>query len=175
MVGVSWRPGCPVELTGLRYLRIAYWDFEGRRRRGEMVVGAPQVSAVRLTFAALYGDRFPIRRMRLVDDYGGDDYASIEADNTSSFNCRQRTGGGGYSEHAYGRAIDINPIENPYVYENGTITHRRSQPYLNRSPYRKGMARPNGTLVNAFAKAGWGWGGNWQPAQDLQHFSANGR
>jgi len=174
VVGVSWREGCPLPLADLRYLRVGHWDFDGRRRVGELIVGADHVGAVREAFGALYRARFPIRRMRLVDDYGADDYASIEADNTSAFNCRQRTGGGGWSEHAYGRAIDLNPLENPYVSADGTTTHPRSRPFLERSSYRAGMARRDGTLVRAFSRAGWGWGGNWAPAKDLQHFSSTG-
>jgi hypothetical protein len=113
--------------------------------------------------------------MRLVDDYGADDFASIEADNTSSFNCRRATGSTRWSEHAYGRAIDVNPIENPFVYANGTTTHRASRPYLDRSRIRPGMAIAGRTLVKAFDAVGWGWGGRWSPTTDFQHFSATGR
>jgi hypothetical protein len=175
LYGSSWRPGCPVPLDGLRYLRIGYWGFDRRPHIGEMVVGAPAVAAVRGAFAALYEARFPIRRMRLVDAYGASDFASIEADNTSSFNCRPATGQTRWSEHAFGRAIDINPIENPYVYANGTTVHRASRPYLDRSRSRRGMAMPGGVLVRAFARVGWGWGGTWVGARDLQHFSSSGR
>lgn len=175
LYGSSWRPGCPVGLDGLRYLRIGYWGFDGRARVGEMVLGAPAVAAARRAFATLYRARFPIRRMRLVDAYGASDFASIEADNTSSFNCRRATGQTGWSEHAYGRAIDVNPIENPYVYPNGTTVHRASRPYLDRSRHRPGMALPGGVLVGAFASVGWGWGGSWVGAEDLQHFSSSGR
>ena len=100
--------------------------------------------------------------MRLVDDYGASDYASIEADNTSAFNCRRATGASRWSQHAYGRAIDVNPIENPYVYADGTTTHARSRPYLDRAERRPGMAYRGGTLVRAFPRAGWGWGGTWR-------------
>jgi hypothetical protein len=175
MTGVSWHRGCPVGLDDLRDLRIAYWDFRGRRRVGELVVNRDAVDAMRTAFGALYAARFPIRRMRPVDAYRGDDYASIEADNTSAFNCRAATGSTHWSQHAYGRAIDVNPIENPYVYANGTTTHAASRPYLDRSRVRKGMAVAGGTLVRAFAGVGWGWGGNWSPPRDLQHFSATGR
>jgi hypothetical protein len=175
LYGSSWRPGCPVPLRRLRYLRIAYWDFDGRRRVGEMVVNASAVPAVRVAFADLYAHRFPIRRMRLVDDYGASDYRSIEADNTSAFNCRRATGATRWSEHAYGRAVDVNTIENPYVYADGTTTHRASRPYLDRSRHRKGMAYAGGVLVKAFTKSGWGWGGTWPGPIDYQHFSASGR
>ena len=100
---------------------------------------------------------FPIRRMIPVDAYGGSDFRSIEADNTSAFNCRYVDGTTRWSEHAYGRAIDLNPIENPYVTSAGTTSHRASRPYLRRTPYRPGMAAEGGTLVRAFdASAGVG-------------------
>jgi hypothetical protein len=171
----SWHPGCPVALDQLRYLRIAYWDFEHRPQLGEMVVNASAVRAVQGAFARLFAARFPIRRMRLVDRYGGSDYASIEADNTSSFNCRDATGSSRWSEHAYGLAIDVDPIENPYVYADGTTSHAASRPFLDRHDVRAGMAEPGGTLVRAFSAVGWGWGGRWPLPTDFQHFSVNGR
>jgi D-alanyl-D-alanine carboxypeptidase len=175
--GSSWHPGCPVGLADLRLLRIGYWDFAGRPQVGRMIVAASAVRAVRRAFARLYEARFPIRRMRLVDDFGASDFASIDADNTSAFNCRLATGSSRFSEHAYGRAVDVNPIENPYVYTNGTTTHAASRPYLDRSRHRPGMAFHGGVLVRAFAAARWGWGGDWRPpsATDYQHFSSTGR
>jgi hypothetical protein len=174
VVGVSWHEGCPVPLRRLRYVRVDHWTFRGREKRGELVVHRNAVPALREVFRTLFAERFPIRRMRLVDDYDGSDFDSIEADNTSAFNCRPVSGGGGWSQHAYGRAIDVNPIENPYVYANGTTSHRASRPYLDRRHRRRGMAVRRGALVRAFERAGWGWGGRWSPAKDYQHFSATG-
>jgi hypothetical protein len=118
--------------------------------------------------------RFPIRRIVPVDTYGGSDFRSIEADNTSAFNCRYVDGTRRWSEHAYGRAIDVNPIENPYV-SGGATSHVASRPYVDRSRRRPGMAFEGGALVGAFDAIGWGWGGRWQSATDYQHFSASGR
>jgi hypothetical protein len=112
--------------------------------------------------------------MRLVDAYGADDFRSIEADNTSAFNCRFVDGTSRWSEHAYGRAIDVNPLENPYV-SGGRTSHRRSVPYLDRTRRRPGMAVEGGPLVRAFDAIGWGWGGRWSSPVDYQHFSASGR
>ena len=175
MIGRSWRPGCPVGFSGLRYLTVAHWDFNGHRRLGRMIASRDSVSGLRKAFAFLYERRFPIRRMVLVDSFGGSDYQSIRADNSSAFNCRLRTGGGGWSEHSYGRAVDINPIENPYVAPDGTTLHRESQPFLRRHPYRPGMAVRRGVLVQAFAGSRWRWGGSWSGVHDYQHFSATGR
>ena len=174
MTGVSWHPGCPVPLSDLRLITLTYRGFDGRAHTGLLVANRDAATALVGVFRRLYAARFPIRRMQPVDAYGGDDYRSIEADNTSAFNCRPVSGGSGWSQHAYGRAIDVNPIENPYVTAAGTSAHRASTPYLDRTRHRPGMAYPGGTLVAAFATHGWGWGGSWAGAKDYQHFSANG-
>jgi D-alanyl-D-alanine carboxypeptidase len=173
MSGSSWRPGCPVALAGLRLVRVSHWDFDGRARTGELVVNEDVASDVVRVFHRLYDLRFPIRRMQLVDAYGASDFRSIEADNTSAFNCRRATGSTHWSEHAFGHAIDLDPLENPYV-ENGRTSHRRSLPYLDRSRLRRGMVTP--AVVAAFRSIGWGWGGDWSgPVKDYQHFSLSGR
>lgn len=175
VVGSSWREGCPVPIADLRYLRVPYVGFDGKRHLGELIVHEDAVDAMKQAFAALLAHGHPIRRMRLVDDYGADDFASIERDNTSAFNCRPVTGGTGWSEHSYGRAIDVNPIENPYVFANGTTVHDASEPFLDRSIRRPGMAISGGPYVEEFKAVGWKWGGDWSSPQDLQHFSATGR
>jgi len=175
MTGVSWRPGCPVGLSDLRLLTLTYRGFDGRDHTGQLVANKDAAAALVGAFRRLYAARFPIRRMELVDRYGGDDYRSIEADNTSAFNCRAATGSTHWSNHAYGRAVDVDPIENPYV-SDGTSSHPASAPYLNRSRHRPGMAYTGGTLVDAFRAVGWGWGGSWSGGvKDYQHFSWNGR
>jgi hypothetical protein len=175
MTPTSWRAGCPVSLDDLRLVSLAYIGFDGRAHRGRLIVNRDATSAIIGAFRTLYNARFPIRRMEPVDAYGGDDFRSIEADNTSSFNCRPATGSSNWSNHAYGRAIDVNPIENPYM-SGGKTSHPASVPYLNRGRVRPGMAVAGGTLVRAFAAQGWGWGGSWSGStQDTQHFSYNGR
>jgi hypothetical protein len=174
MRGVSWKPGCPVPLGDLRILRLPYRGFDGRRRVGRLIVHESVAAEVVDVFRRLYAARFPIRRMVPVDAYGGSDFRSIEADNTSAFNCRYVDGTRRWSEHAYGRAIDVNPIENPYV-AGGTTSHRASRPFLDRSRRRPGMAFEGGALVRAFDRIGWGWGGRWTTVKDYQHFSASGR
>ncbi len=168
-----WRPGCPVGLSALRHVSVSFVGFDGRARRGALVVHNDAAADVVKAFRALYRARVPIRRMRPIQAYGGDDFASIEADNTSAFNCRAATGSSRWSEHAYGRAIDLNPIENPYV-SGGRTSHRASVPYLDRSRARAGMAVEGGALVRAFDAVGWGWGGRWSSIKDYQHFSASG-
>jgi hypothetical protein len=174
MTGVSWRPGCPVPLGDLRLLRVSYHGFDGRTRTGRLIVHRDVAREVLSVFRRLYAARFPIRRLVPVDAYGGSDFRSIEADNTSAFNCRYVDGTTRWSEHAYGRAIDVDPIENPYV-SGGTTPHRASERYLDRSRHRRGMAYEGGALVRVFDAIGWGWGGRWSPVKDYQHFSASGR
>jgi hypothetical protein len=173
MTGVSWKPGCPVALGDLRLLRVSHWDFEGRTRTGKLVVHRDVAQELVGAFRDLYAVRFPIRRMWLVDAFGGSDFASIEADNTSAFNCRFVEGTRRWSNHAYGTAIDVNPIENPYV-SGGRTAHRASRPYVSRTPRRPGMAYEGGALVRAFDRIGWGWGGRWTSVKDYQHFSTTG-
>ena len=168
-----WRAKCPVSLSELRHVSLPYVGFDGHAHRGALVVHHSAATDVVTVFRQLYRARFPIRRMRPIQAYGGDDYASIEADNTSAFNCRAATGSSSWSEHAYGRAIDINPIENPYV-EGGRTSHRASVPYLDRSKARPGMAVEGGVLVRAFDAVGGGWGGRWSGIKDYQHFSVSG-
>jgi D-alanyl-D-alanine carboxypeptidase len=175
MTGVSWHRGCPVPLSGLRLLTLSYRGFDQRSYTGRLVVNKTVAGKVVAVFRKLYRAGFPIRHLQLVDAYGGSDFRSIEADNTSAFNCRNATGSSHWSNHAYGLAIDIDPIENPYVTASGGVAHTASRPYLNRSRIRPGMAYPGGALVAAFRSIGWGWGGYWSGDRDYQHFSVNGR
>jgi hypothetical protein len=174
MTGVSWRPGCPVSLRDLRVITSSHWGFDGEVRSGRLIVHEDVAVDVVSVLRRLYAVRFPIRLMLPVDRYGGSDFRSIEADNTSAFNCRYVDGTTRWSEHAYGRAIDINPIENPYV-NGGRTSHPASRPYLDRTPCRRGMACPGNVVVRAFRSIGWGWGGDWTGVKDYQHFSASGR
>jgi D-alanyl-D-alanine carboxypeptidase len=170
----SWRPGCPVPLDDLRLLALTHWGFDGEVHRGELVIHADQARAVKEAFRALFQARFPIKRMQLVDVYGGDDDRSMAANNTSGFNCRTVEGSSSWSEHAYGRAIDINPIQNPAV-QDGRVSPSAGGRYLDRSRRAKGLVRTDDAVVRAFAAIGWGWGGYWTSLKDYQHFSATGR
>ena len=170
MTGVSWRPGCPVGLDRLRVVTLDHWDFAGEVRRGVLVVRADVADEVAAIFGGLFRAGFPIRRMAPVDQYDGDDFTSIEADNTSAFNCRPATGSSEWSHHAYGLAIDLNPLENPYVLD-GRTSHDRSTRFLDRSRQGRGVIVDNGPVVRAFRDAGWHWGGDWSNPVDYQHFS----
>jgi len=171
---VSWHRGCPVPVSDLRLVTLTYWSFDGLTRDGQLVVNRDAVRPIVHAMHALYDARFPIRRMVLVDRYGADDDRSMAADNTSAFNCRPVKGTSRWSQHAYGRAIDINPLENPYVLGNH-VSPPRGRALANRALRRKGMIHAGDAAVRAFAAVGWGWGGYWRSPKDYQHVSANGR
>jgi hypothetical protein len=171
----SWHRGCPVAPAQLRRLRLSYWGFDGRVHRGALVVNAQAVKPLVRVFGRLYAARFPIRRMRPIDAYRAVDERSLAADNTAAFNCRYAIAPGPkrWSAHAYGVAIDLNPVENPYL-ESGRVHPAAGRAYLDRSRHRRGMAIRGGLLVRAFADAGWAWGGRWTGTPAYQHFSSTG-
>jgi hypothetical protein len=176
----SWRPGCPVELSDLRVLTVSHWGFDGKRHTGQLVVNRDVAQPLTKVFERLYELRFPVRHMRLDDMYGPKRARPADGDITGSFRCRQAVpspcvGGsrsGSWSNHAYGHAIDINPVENPYV-GCGMTRDRTSTRYIDRSRLRKGMVTP--AVVRAFRSIGWGWGGEWSgETKDYMHFSTTG-
>jgi D-alanyl-D-alanine carboxypeptidase len=180
LTGRYWRPGCPVPLAQLRLLTVAHWGFDGAVRTGQLVVAREYAHALRGVFRKLYDLQFPIRHMRLVDSYGPEPARPADGDVSGSFECRQAvpspcsggSGTGSWSNHAYGRAIDLNPVENPYV-GCGRTRDRESARYMDRSRLRRGMVTP--AVVSAFRSIGWGWGGAWTGAtKDYMHFSPTG-
>jgi len=175
-LGKSWHHGCPVGAASLRAVTMTFWGFDHTAHTGTLVVNARVVSTVADAFRQIYAARFPIRRMVPIAAYGGDDNKSMAADNTSSFNCRPAVSNGPktWSMHAYGEAIDINTVENPYTLD-GTVRPPSGKPYTNRSWVRPGMIVRGSSPTRAFSAVGWGWGGNWSSSPDYQHFSTNGR
>jgi hypothetical protein len=171
----SWHSGCPVAPSALRRVSLSYWGFDGQVHTGMLVVNSTAARDLVVVFRRLYRARFPIRRMRPIEAYGGSDERSLAADNTSAFNCRYVVGPGPrrWSTHAYGLAIDVNPVENPYI-ENGRVHPRAGRAYRDRTKLRPGMAVTGGALVRAFAAVGWQWGGRWRGTPDYQHFSSTG-
>jgi hypothetical protein len=170
----TYRAGCPVGPPELRTVRLSYWGFDGRAHTGSLVVSRRLTGDVVAVFRRLYDARFPIRRMRPMSEYRGSDEASMAADNTSGFNCRFVAGTTRWSMHAYGEAIDVNTVENPYV-QGAHVSPPAGRKYLDRARVRPGMAVEGGVLVRAFDAVGWKWGGRWTGSSDYQHFSTNGR
>ncbi len=175
MVGSSWHRGCPVGLAKLRLVEVRHWGFDGDVHRGRVIVHRAEAKGILKVMKRLYRVRYPIRRMELIDRYGADDRRSMAADNTSAFNCRFVAGTRRWSMHAYGRAIDVNPVENPYVSEDH-VSPPAGEPYADRSSDVEGVIHAGDGVVRAFAKrAGWEWGGSWSGGtRDDQHFSSNG-
>ena len=174
MIGSSHDPSrCPVEFADLRLLSVRYVGFDSRSHTGRMVVHRRHAKDLVGVFRELYKARFPIRRMQLVDAYGGDDNRSMAADNTSAYNCRTVAGQSSFSAHAYGAAVDINPVENPYITADGVLPAAgRRFVDVNRTPKAsaaRGVIVADDVVVRAFARIGWKWGGVWTEA-DYQHF-----
>jgi hypothetical protein len=174
-VRYSWRRGCPVGPVELRLLRVDYWGLDGRVHQGELIVHRDHARRILGVLKKLFQARYPIQRLRLVDAYRADDDRSMAANNTSGFNCRRVSGSSSWSEHAFGRAIDLNPLRNPYVTRGGRVSPPAGRPYGNRARRAAGMIHAGDGVVRAFAAAGWRWGGSWSGSRDYQHFSSTGR
>ncbi len=168
-LGASWRSGCPVGPTRLRLLEVRHVTIDGGSAIGRIIVHESVANQLVTVFDRLYLHRFPIERMQTVDVYGGDDNASMAANNTSGFNCRAVTGGTGWSRHAYGMAVDVNPRQNPYV-RGATILPPAGSDSLDREHYDPMMIRSGDIVVRSFDGAGWRWGGTWTSPIDYQHF-----
>ena len=170
-LGASWRPGCPLAPASLRRVDIDYVGFDLATHRGELIVHKDLVAEVIAIFEDLRRLRYPIERMRVVDDYTAAlDELSMRDNNTSAFNCRGIPGSRRWSEHAYGRAIDLNPQLNPFVDRNGAFQPANAAPYLDRDRIDPGLLRGGDPAVQAFTDRGWRWGGDWQTLKDYQHF-----
>lgn len=168
-LGPTWQPGCPVAPADLRLVRVTYAAHDGTAEIGELIVAAAGAEDIVAVFEQIYAAHFPITRMQTIEAYGGDDDASMAADNTSAFNCRPVTGGSGWSRHAYGLAVDINPLRNPYV-SGSTVLPPAGADYLDRSDVRPGMIVAGDIVVTVFAAYGFRWGGNFDSLKDYQHF-----
>jgi hypothetical protein len=178
--GGFWHRGCPVALAGLRLVTVSHRGFDGRTHDGQLIVNARAAHPLVRVFRRLYKLRFPIRHLALADAYGPKRERPRDGDVSGAFECREAvpspcTGGRGtgtWSMHAYGLAVDLNPVENPYV-GCGQSRDPASKPYRDRSRHRRGMV--GGRVVRAFRAIGWGWGGAWTgDTKDYMHFSSSG-
>ncbi|MFL5927397.1 MAG: M15 family metallopeptidase [Gaiellaceae bacterium] len=179
----EWHRGCPVSLSQVRLLSVRYYGFDHRSHWGTVVVNERVAIGLRNVFARLYAIRFPIHHMQFGDTYGSLNDVPKDGDFTASFECREASASpctgvttnkttGSWSQHAYGEAVDLNPVENPYV-GCGMTRDKTALSYLDRARYREGMV--NDSVVRAFASIGWGWGGSWTGStKDYMHFSVNG-
>jgi hypothetical protein len=176
--GPFWHAGCPVGLSSLRLLTVSYWDFADNAQTGDLVVNRRAAAPLARVFRQLYRLHFPIRHLRFSETYVPKRSQPADGDLSGSFECRRAvpspcgSGTGNWSQHAYGLAVDLNPIENPYT-GCGRTREPASEPYLNRARLRRGMVTP--AVVRAFRSIGWGWGGSWAGStKDYMHFSSTG-
>lgn len=170
-LGTSWRPGCPAGPDELMRVELDFWGFDAQTHRGSLVVHRALTEEVIEVFDQLYQLRYPIEKMRTVENYpGADDELSMRDNNTSAFNCRGIPGSGSWSLHAYGRAIDINPKLNPYIPSNGRYEPANAGPWIDRTRTEPGMLHDGDAAVQAFTDRGWRWGGHWRSPKDYQHF-----
>lgn len=179
LTGRNWTPGCPVAIEDLRLVRVSYWNFDGDVRTGPLVLHERVAADVLWVFRRLFRARFPIEEIKLaakdrpitLEDYWNRSRHSV----TASFNCRPATGSTSLSQHSYGWAVDINPLQNPYVRNDGSVLRHIAKPFRNRSLHRKGMIHDGDVVVRSFARIGWEWGGHWMTLKDYMHFSLTGR
>jgi hypothetical protein len=163
---------CPVKITDLRYVSVLYVDFDDIEHTGALIVHKRVVDDVLKIFYKLYKASYPLASVNLLDDYGEafDDNISMAANNTSAFCCRPVTGTKKFSKHAYGVAIDINPMMNPYIRPDGSIAPENSRPYLDRKQKLPGMIDESDYCYKVFTSYGWKWGGHFKGETDYQHF-----
>jgi hypothetical protein len=179
MRGTTWKPGCPVSLTDLRLMTVSYWGFDARPHLGPLVVNESVATDLVWVFRQLFDHRFPIHNVKLAREFHpNQENHDTPGDPTAAFNCRPVVTPTGpsattFSQHAYGLAVDINPIENPFVLD-GYVRNRYSRPYRDRSKQAPGMIQDGDIVVRSFEAIGWGWGGHWSTGQDYMHFSQTG-
>ena len=171
MWGVTISAKSHLGFDDLSYLTITYLGYDDVPHEGHMIVAAEIADEVLNIFRELYEAQFPIEKMNLPCEYDGIDELSMEDNNTSAFNDRPIEGSGGLSYHQLGRAIDINPLINPYIkFSNNMLLPETAGRYLDRTLGEKGMITDDCECVRIFEKYGWVWGGTWHSLKDYQHF-----
>lgn len=178
MRGTTWKRGCPVPLADLRLLRFNHWGFDGEVKRGPMIVHREVAEDVLWVFRQLFEAEFPIKRVALAREYVPGRFEpeySSRRSVTAAFNCRPvltpRGPGSSFSRHAYGMAVDLNPVQNPYVTADGFVRNRVARRYVDRTERLKGMIHDGDVVVRSFAEIGWTWGGHWAGDKDYMHFA----
>ena len=169
ITGVSWNENALVGIKDLKYLTVTYVGFDQKRHTGELVVHEKVADEVIDIFKELYQAGFEIEKIRLIDEYGADDELSMADNNSSAFCFRNVDGTKSLSKHSYGIAIDINPVQNPYI-RNSKISPQQGIEYGDRKNMRQGMIVPGDACYTAFKSRGWTWGGEWNTMKDYQHF-----
>ena len=177
MQGRSFNEPAPVTREDLRLLTVLYTDFEGCTQKGQIICNKKIADDLIDIFRELYENAYPIESIRLIDEFDGDDKASMRADNTSCFNVRPKSSSrSGFSSHAYGMAIDINPLYNPYVRTRDGVTRiepEEAAPYVDRQKDFPHKIDSQDLCCRLFRAHGFTWGGAWRSVKDYQHFEKN--
>ena len=169
MTGKTYKPNKNIGLDDLSYLRVRYYDFDHKIRQGEIIVNKALAKDVLEIFAELFDAGYEIEKIRLADYYDADDDLCMADNNSSSFNYRVVAGTQTVSAHGYGRAIDINPLYNPYIVGD-KIMPPNGEPYADRSKSFPHKIDENDICYKIFTSRGWRWGGHWNTQKDYQHF-----
>ncbi|GAA2372947.1 hypothetical protein Cme02nite_01510 [Catellatospora methionotrophica] len=169
----SWTRNCPIAAADLRYVTVVFRGFDGRAHTGELLVNARVADDLVTVFKRLFTAGFPIERMRITSAAGLKAPPTGDHNTTEVYACRPVRGHQGWSQHAYGLAIDLNPFQNPYQ-KGKVVLPELATSYLDRADARPGMAQPREEAVRAFAAIGWQWGGDYRSLKDYMHFSATG-
>ena len=169
MQGKSLPETARIGFEELRYLTLYHYDFDGRIQQGEMVCNKAIAHDLLCIFRTLFAEAYPINSIRLVDDFHASDEASMQANNSSCFNYRTIAGSWRLSQHAFGMAVDINPLQNPCV-KGSRIRPSTATDYVDRSKNFPHKIDDNDLCKKTFESYGFRWGGRWRSVKDYQHF-----
>ena len=173
ITGISYPADCPVSLSDLKYVRVQYYDFNNQVQSGELIVHASIAMDILEIFKELFDAKYQIEKIRLIDEYQGNDEASMADNNSSAFNYRFVDGTTTLSDHGLGLAIDINPLYNPYIrtgFGDRDILPTNAIPYADRTAEFPHKIEKDDLCYQAFIKRGFLWGGDWDGTKDYQHF-----
>lgn len=165
-----------ISYDDLRYVSVKYYDFYDEVQTGEIICNKLIAQDIVDIFYELYLNGYQIEKIKLIDEYGGDDTLSMEDNNTSSFNYRVVENTSSLSKHALGLAIDINPFYNPYLVYGGNpdgtdyISPKGSESFVNRDLDFSHKIDRNDLCYKLFKAHGFTWGGDWKSCKDWQHF-----
>ena len=172
--GKSYKHNCSIKCDELRYLHLLHYTIDGSIKLGEMICHKDVAKDLINIFRQLYEAKYPIERMQLIDDYNADDITSMNHNNTTCFNYRAVAGSKKLSNHSMGKAVDINPLYNPYVKRRSDGSYKISpetgRKYANRSRNFKYKIDKDDLAYRLFTKYGFRWGGNYRSLKDYQHF-----
>ncbi len=177
MKGKSYRSDCTVPLSDLRYVHVLHWNFDGKESEGEIICSSKIAEKLVRIFRKLYSSHYEIEKIRLIDEYGADDEASMRDNNSSCFNFRFISHTKKISMHGAGLAVDINPLYNPYFKKVGgknVIEPLTGAFYIDRAQNFPHKIDEDDLCCRLFLSEGFEWGGNWSGVKDWQHFEFSG-